>query len=32
MGKKATVIGQVSMKGDVYVTGSQVIIGDTTYP
>jgi len=32
MGKKATVTGQVSQKGDVYVTGSQVIIGDTTYP
>lgn len=32
MGKKATVTGQVSQKGDIYVTGSRVIIGDTTYP
>ncbi len=31
MGKKATVTGLVSEKGDVYVTGSQVTIGDTTY-
>ncbi|QXO93977.1 hypothetical protein KSK55_11610 [Methanospirillum purgamenti] len=32
MGKKATVTGQVSEKGDIFVTGSQVTIGDTTYP
>ncbi|KAF5084437.1 hypothetical protein DSECCO2_77980 [anaerobic digester metagenome] len=32
MGKKATVTGQVSEKGNVYVTGSAVIIGDTAYP
>ena len=32
MGKKATVTGLVSEKGDIYVTGSQVTIGDTTYP
>jgi len=32
MGKKATVTGLVSEKGDIYVTGIQVTIGDTTYP
>jgi len=31
MGKKATVTGLVSEKGDIYVTGIQVTIGDTTY-
>jgi len=32
MGKKATITGQVSEKGNVYITGSKVTIGDTTYP
>lgn len=32
IGKKAAVTGLVGKKEDVFVTGSRVIIGDTTYP
>lgn len=32
MGKKATVTGLLQVKDDVYVVGSKVIVGDTTYP
>lgn len=32
IGKKATVTGLVEKKDDLFVTGSKVTVGDTTYP